>query len=101
VNEIGKYKIECKQLEEDYVWGQEAGPLTLRVNRFLKKLPNFENATSHDFRTSWATNAYNRGGHQSLQMISRYLGHSSLATTELYLKRSEESVHEEAAALFE
>jgi len=44
-------------------------------------------ASSENFIASWATNAYNKGGWQSLQTISRYLGHRKLATTEVYLKR--------------
>lgn len=39
---------------------------------------------THDMRTSWVTHARESG--HALRDISRYVGHSSIKTTELYVK---------------
>ena len=77
--------LEKNDAEDDYVFGCSGSSDALR-----KKLKRFfvgtqwKNVQSHDFRVSYATNAYQAG--VPLLDISRAVGPSSISTTQLYVK---------------
>ena len=82
------YKQTIKGKDEDHVF---AGNNNLNGTDALRKRlkqcfvkSKWETLQSHDFRVSYVTNAYDAG--IELLKISRAVGHSSIATTQIYVK---------------
>ena len=74
-------------------------PLTERgaelvVRNIMARLPNLQkHITPHSYRRSSATAARSRG--MSTDSISKWLGHSDLRVTEVYLANNDEFIHNE------
>jgi site-specific recombinase XerD len=55
--------------------------LRRRLSRFFASKWHVQ---SHDFRTSWSTECFNKK--KDLSIVSKYLNHKKLSTTEAYIK---------------
>jgi len=74
-----------------------ANLLQKRIKRFFAKT-KWKKVQSHDFRGSWATDAYNK--EVDIRTISKILGHSKVSTTdEHYIKVSQTDDLRKAAKL--
>ena len=62
------------------------------MSRFFK--PDWH-VQSHDFRTSWATECFKKS--KNLMVVSKYLGHKSIGTTEAYVKLNKSEILNQAA----
>ena len=63
-----------------------------RVNNFLEtqKPKGMRKITTHDFRTTTATNLYNTT--KDIMQVKRYLGHASIENTKLYIHEDWEEI---------
>ena len=55
-----------------------------------------ENITTHSFRKMFATCAYEENGH-NLELVKELLNHSTIATTQLYIRVSQQSINNASA----
>jgi site-specific recombinase XerD len=96
-----------QQKENDYIKkvGEKAG-LTLQRKKIrhsgsktlISYVPTFSMISTHTARRTFARRWYEQGG--DLMKLSKYLGHSSISVTELYIGVEDDEVNDEMIRIF-
>ena len=98
--EVVEYIFNNKAYDRDYIfWNEKCNPksITRKVEWQIQKACDMENINSefistHSFRKTFATDAYNRT--KDIVVVQELLNHSSAAVTQRYIRINKEKVDE-------
>jgi integrase len=94
---IKDYAIEGKLAQTDKLFSVGVRA----VQKQLKLITDYlglENISTHSFRKMFATSVYEGNGH-NLELVKELLNHTSIATTQRYIRVSQQAINKASAAV--